>query len=101
MFCIFSYDLSYYDEVAILFYSLAKEQESLVRYILMPFSLGPRICIGNKLATAEMRLVLASLLQKFIFSPVPGFPEVKPKMTLTTKPFPSLQLRIRAFETDA
>ena len=55
---------------------LAKEQESLMRYTLMPFSLGPRICIGNKLAMAEMRLVLASLLQKFNFSLVPGFPEV-------------------------
>lgn len=77
------------------FENLTKEQESLVRYILMPFSFGPRMCIG------EMRLVLAYLLQKFIFSPVPGFPEVKPKMSLTAKPFPSLQLRIRAVETDA
>lgn len=84
-----------------LFFTLAQEQESLVRYILMPFSFGPRICIGNKLAMAEMRLVLASLLQKFIFSSVPGFPEVKPKMSLTTKPFPSLQLRIRAVDSDA
>jgi len=83
------------------FENLTQEQESLVRYILMPFSFGPRICIGNKLAMAEMRLVLASLLQKFIFSPVPGFPEVKPKMSLTSKPFPSLQLRIRAVDSDA
>ena len=90
-----------YAEVAILFHSLAKEQESLVRYLLMPFSFGPRMCIGNRLAMAEMRLVLAYLLQKFIFSPVPGFPEVKPKMSLTAKPFPSLQLRIRAVEPDA
>lgn len=91
-----------YAEVAILFHFLAKEQESLVRYILMPFSFGPRMCIGNRLAMAEMRLVLAYLLQKFIsFSPVPGFAEVKPKMSLTAKPFPSLQLRIRAVEPDA
>ena len=72
-----------------------------MRYILMPFSFGPRICIGNRLAMAEMRIVLACLLQKFIFSPVPGFPEVKPKMSLTAKPFPSLQLRIRAVDSDA
>jgi len=83
------------------FENLTKEQESLVRYILMPFSFGPRMCIGNKLAMAEMRLVLASLLQRFIFSPVPGFPEVKSKMSLTAKPFPLLQLRIRAVENDA
>ena len=73
----------------------AKEQESMMRSILMPFSFGPRMCIGNKLATAEMRLVLASLLQNFTFSPVPGFPEVTPKIQLTTKPHPSLKLRIR------
>jgi len=77
------------------FEHLTKEQESTMRSILMPFSFGPRMCIGNKLATAEMRLVLASLLQNFTFSPVPGFPEVTPKIQLTTKPHPSLKLRIR------
>ena len=75
---------------------LAKEQESLMSYTLMPFSCGPQMCIGYKLATAEMRLVLAHLLQKFSFSPVPGFPEVKRQIALTTKPYPSLQLRISA-----
>jgi len=67
-----------------------------MRSILMPFSFGPRMCIGNKLATAEMRLVLASLLQNFTFSLVPGFPEVTRKLEFTTKPEPLLKLRIKA-----
>ena len=67
----------------------------MLRSILVPFSFGPRIYIGNKLATAEMRLVLASLLQNFSLTLVPGFPEVTRKIELTAKPHPSLQLRIK------
>jgi len=47
-----------------------------------------------------MRLVLAYLLQNFTFSLVPGFPEVTPKIELTTKPHPSLQLRIKVLKTE-
>lgn len=38
----------------------------------LPFSAGPRACIGNRFAMIEGPLVLARLLQRFRFSPAPG-----------------------------
>ena len=69
----------------------------MMRYIFLPFSVGPRLCIGHKFAVAEMRLVLASLVQNFSFSLVPGFPTEVTRVTeVTTKPKPAVQLRIEA-----
>jgi cytochrome P450 len=38
------------------------------RQVLQPFSVGPRSCMGQHLAWAEMRLILAKLLWNFDFS---------------------------------
>ncbi|XP_038078380.1 cholesterol 24-hydroxylase-like [Patiria miniata] len=38
----------------------------------MPFSIGPRNCIGQQFALIEARVLLAKLLQAFNFSLVPG-----------------------------
>lgn len=35
-----------------------------------PFALGPRRCLGNQLASAEMKMILAKLLLAFEFTPV-------------------------------
>ncbi|KAI0205604.1 cytochrome P450 [Astrocystis sublimbata] len=37
-----------------------------------PFSVGPRSCLGQQLALAEMRLIIAKLLWQFEFDAVPG-----------------------------
>ena len=42
----------------------------------------------------EMKAVLSTLMQQFIFEEVPGF-TVKPIIRLTTKPDPPLRLKIR------
>ncbi|KAJ2989383.1 hypothetical protein NUW58_g3496 [Xylaria curta] len=42
------------------------------RNAFQPFSVGPRSCMGQNLALAEMRLVLAKLLWRFDFQAVPG-----------------------------
>lgn len=39
------------------------------RHALQPFTVGPRNCLGQNLAWAEMRLVLAKLLWNFEFTP--------------------------------
>ncbi|MGW5532467.1 cytochrome P450, partial [Streptomyces xanthochromogenes] len=38
----------------------------------IPFGFGPRSCEGAQLATIEAQLILAILLKRFRFRPVPG-----------------------------
>ena len=51
------------------FDSYAKEQD-VVRNQMLAFSIGKRICIGQSLAYLEMKLVLATLFQRFDFEPI-------------------------------
>ena len=63
-------------------------------YAFLPFSVGPYSCVGNKFAMVEMKAVLSTLIQEFVFEEIPGF-TVKPVIGLTTKPDPPLHLTIR------
>ncbi|HEU5145251.1 MAG TPA: cytochrome P450, partial [Chryseosolibacter sp.] len=47
-----------------------------------PFGAGPRLCIGNNFAMAEMTLFLQAVVQKFDFLPTPEVPVVTPLVTL-------------------
>ena len=47
-----------------------------------PFGAGPRLCIGNNFAMAEMSFFLYAFLQKFQISPTGQIPELKPLITL-------------------
>jgi len=42
-------------------------------YAWLPFSAGPRSCIGNKFSLLEMKLALACILQKFRIEPDPDY----------------------------
>ena len=41
-------------------------------YEFMPFSAGPRYCIGTSLSMMQLKITLAVILQKFTFTLVPG-----------------------------
>ena len=57
--------------------------KDLPRGAYFPFGLGPRMCIGMPLADMEMRLVLATILQRFTPVVAPGFrPIPRPRVTL-------------------
>ena len=60
-------------------------------YAYLPFLIGPRICIGNKFALLELKLILVNLLSKFSFDVVPNF-VFKRKQFVTMKPVPNLRL---------
>ena len=53
-------------------------------YAYLPFSAGPRACIGAGMAMLEIQLVLAQLLQRFRVHPRPGHPVV-PQAVVTLK----------------
>ena len=47
-----------------------------------PFGAGPRLCIGNNFAMAEMSFFLYAFLKEFQISPTGQVPEMKPLITL-------------------
>lgn len=56
------------------------------RHAYMPFSSGPRICIGNTFAMTEVQLILASIAQQYKVSLAPGhYVGLAPLLTLRPK----------------
>lgn len=61
----------------------AETRKHLVAFL--PFGLGPRICVGQNLATVEAKLVLAMILQRFSFVISPSYVHA-PMQLLTLQP---------------
>jgi cytochrome P450 len=61
------------------------DRKAIPRYAYLPFGDGPRICIGASFALQEAVIVLATLLSRFRFTPVPGR-DPAPVMILTLRP---------------
>lgn len=68
------------------------DPRTIDRFAYLPFGDGPRICIGASFAMQEAVIILATLLSRFHFTPVPGrAPE--PVMILTLRPEGGIWLR--------
>ena len=63
------------------------------RFTFLPFGDGPRICIGANFAIQEAVIILATLLARFRFTPIPG-KAPKPVMILTLRPEGGVWLRV-------
>ncbi|HEY1351978.1 MAG TPA: cytochrome P450 [Ktedonobacteraceae bacterium] len=61
-------------------------------YAYIPFSNGPRVCIGNTFSLVETQLVLATFGQRYRFRMPPSAPPVKPVALLTLHPSYSMML---------
>ena len=70
-------------------------EKSLPKCAYLPFSTGPRICIGNSFAMMEAVLVLATIAQRYQLAMLPGQP-ITPHATLTLRPHPNLQMTLAA-----
>lgn len=58
-------------------------EKSLPRCAYFPFSVGPRVCIGNTFALTELALLVAMIAHRFAFEPAPGHPVLlSPSLTL-------------------
>jgi cytochrome P450 len=63
----------------------------LPRCAYLPFSAGPRVCLGSTFAMQEALLVLATVAQRFRFAPVPG-ERITPKPCITLRPEPGIRM---------
>ena len=67
------------------------------RYTYLPFGGGPRTCIGVNFALYEIKLVLATLLQRVAFELVSG-QDLRLTAEVTLRPAHGLKMRVRARE---
>jgi cytochrome P450 len=67
----------------------------LPRYAYFPFGGGPRLCIGNTFALMEATLVLATIAQRFRFTPAPGA-TVTPLLSVTLRPARGIEMVLAA-----
>ncbi len=68
----------------------------LPRCAYFPFSVGPRVCIGNTFALVELALLVPAIMRKFQFRPAPGYRvQVNPSLTLRPRPGVKLVLKKR------
>lgn len=50
-----------------------ERQDKIPKFAYLPFSAGPRICIGNAFAMMQMRINLATILQNYRLTVAPGY----------------------------
>jgi cytochrome P450 len=66
--------------------------EQIPQYAYFPFGGGPRVCIGNNFAMAEMTLLTAMLVRRFALAPAPGQGEPVPVAGMSLRPAGGLRL---------
>ena len=62
-----------------------ENEAQIPRYAYVPFGGGPRVCIGNAFAMMEARLILASIIQRYMLTRHPQ-QVVEPEALVTLRP---------------
>jgi cytochrome P450 len=70
----------------------AENRGKLNKYQYLPFGAGPRVCVGADFAMMQARIILATLVQRFHFTP--SAPTPRPVMMMTVRPEPGVFLKV-------
>jgi cytochrome P450 len=70
-------------------------QAAISKFAYLPFSEGPRVCIGRAFAMMQMRINLAMLLQRFHLEVVEGY-QFEPTFQFNARPKNGLPARLVA-----
>ena len=73
------------------------DMSKIDRYAYVPFSVGPRVCIGAEFAMQESIIILATLLSRYRFKLTDRKPP-KPTLILTLRPDSDIWLDVTAHE---
>ncbi|CAL1285552.1 unnamed protein product [Larinioides sclopetarius] len=64
-------------------------------YSYLPFSAGPRSCIGQRFAMMEIKVIISSILRNFSIESLDARDKMKPLIYITLHPSSPIRLRIR------
>ena len=70
----------------------ADDAPDIPRGAFMPFGAGPRVCMGQHLALAEMTVIAAMFLQRFSVAAPQGMTPPEPVFNITLRPREALRL---------
>ena len=71
-----------------------ENRAGLNKYQYLPFGAGPRVCVGADFAMMQARIILATVIQVFRFSP--ASPAPRPVMMMTVRPEPGVFLNLES-----
>ena len=72
---------------------LEPERSAQTPFSYLPFSAGPRVCIGAQFAMMEMQIAIATLIRSFHFTALPG-EEIFPIPLVSLRPHRPILLRV-------
>lgn len=75
----------------------SKDHNHAPRGAYAPFGMGPRVCLGQHLAVAEIRAVATMILQRWTLSIPPTTKPPKPTLRVTLRPDSPLRLTLRPY----